>query len=585
MFIITSHAAHRTRVPLIMAKLSIPLTFAAGALVIAFWVFFFPKCAIHHPVRICDWLGLSPECLPAIASSGPFDFALAHWLLAAVLWSIGSANLIPAFRNYQAGRSCIMTLTTSGYAIITGFFAVFRAQYGLGKPLLIGAALHNLAEWSIAGQISRPTYAGKVRFITAAALWITIVCIGVALAPSVFVATIVEQSVGITMDFLLFVAFFELAVAGKDDQVKEFYFLPFVAVAVHLFLTILPLVFANFVVGQVDTFVLVNEVMIYISAIITHSIYYVFSVEFDAKCHPKQWHMDQRFMATGMRSKFIFGFAMGLIPLIGVPYHTGNCPSPEFILGTTAGTVHSGLGDAFAEKLAIAGLAEKARSFEGNLGYELFRNVQNPDEFRFVERWESVHAVEKWLSEGPAHGVFQDPVVKQLLQGGGLGSKAGYRPVHQSSDSSHSRPSETRSRVGGIYFEFGSECASVWRVISDWSNCSWVVGCTNARVHPDNSTLRDLFFGTRKITENLDYKDDTLMELKYTLVSPGGYSGVLALKPPSPTSQRAGSDKKGCAVAYRFVVDDKTFLLDDVYHSFLETRVPHLQKMFDGSTD
>lgn len=180
-----------------LPQLSLTATAAAAGAVIAFWVVSFPRCVVMHPVGKCEWLGLSVTCLPAIDRKSPWNFLLAHWLLAGVLFTIGVANAL----RIDTKRNCLTTIATSGYAIVTSSFAIFRAQFGLSKPLLIGAALHNLFEWMFVATVTHATLASKKQFIAKAAAWILLVVFTVALVPDIKIATILEQSVGIMLDF------------------------------------------------------------------------------------------------------------------------------------------------------------------------------------------------------------------------------------------------------------------------------------------------------------------------------------------------------------------------------------------------
>uniref|UniRef100_K3WV00 Uncharacterized protein n=1 Tax=Globisporangium ultimum (strain ATCC 200006 / CBS 805.95 / DAOM BR144) TaxID=431595 RepID=K3WV00_GLOUD len=126
-----------------LPQLSLSATAVVAALAIGFWVVSFPRCIIMHPVGECSWLGLTVNCLPAIDLESPWNYLLAHWLLAGVLFTIGCVNALAI--NFKGNY--LMTASTTGYVWITAAFAIFRAQYGIGKPLLIGAAMHNWFEW------------------------------------------------------------------------------------------------------------------------------------------------------------------------------------------------------------------------------------------------------------------------------------------------------------------------------------------------------------------------------------------------------------------------------------------------------
>lgn len=544
-----------------LPQLSLGVTAAAAGAIIGFWVVSFPRCIVMHPEGTCTWLGISVACLPAIDRDGPWNFYLAHWLLAGVLFSIGVLNALKVDRS----RNFIMTASSAGYAIVTASFAVFRAQYGVSKPLLIGAALHNLFEWVFVGSITHATGAAKKRFFGKATAWILFIVFIVALVPDVKLATIIEQSVGIMLDFFLVMSFFELSVMGPDAEVRSFYLLPFISTAVHLFLTILPLVFANFAVGSEGYFVVVNELMIYLSPIVTHAIYFVWGQAFDARCNDKG-DMEQRFMVKGYKFKMATAFAIGFIPLVGVASHSGSCQAPTVLTGTTLARVNPGLGDAFIDRIAQFKLVETARKAPGNVDYVLARNIQNPDEFRFIEKWESAEAVTQWITKGLPVEIFrEDPVMHQLLVGGKLEVQGAYMDVQPRAQIAH----------GGLAFTLGSPCAKVWGVVGNWHDCSWVIGCTKAHVH--NATSRTLHFAaaggqpTRHITETLlEYVDDDMM-LRYSFT---GYEGVVRFAPNATSG--------GCDTSYAFRKDGGATQVDGVYNEFLNHRIPLLQQMFSS---
>ncbi|KAF1334058.1 hypothetical protein FI667_g2108, partial [Globisporangium splendens] len=543
-------------VTLSKSQLNLSATAAVAALVIGFWVVSFPRCIIMHPVGECSWLGLTVNCLPAIDLESPWNYLLAHWLLAGVLFTIGCVNALAI--NFKGNY--LMTASMTGYVWITAAFAIFRAQYGIGKPLLIGAALHNWFEWIFVASITHATFASRKAMITKASMWITFIVLLVAIIPDTKAAVLVEQSVGIMLDFFLTMSFFELAVLGQDAEVRSFYLMPFISAAVHLFFTILPLVFANFVVGATTAFVVLNEFMIYISPVITHGIYYVWGQEFDRRCNDKG-DMEQRFMVKGATFKMAAAFGMGLIPLVGISLHSGSCQAPTVLTGTTVARVHPGLGDAFIDRVAQFNLVETAKKTPGCVDYVLTRNIQNPDEFRFIEKWETAEAVTAWIEKGlPSQLFHNDPIMRQLLVGGQLQVQGAYMDVAKPKEILH----------GGVAFTMGSSCSKVWSVVGKWDDCSWVIGCKHA--HLVNATTRTLHFANnREITETLDalYNED--MILKYSIQ---GYKGVVSLYNNATSG--------GCDATYSFRTDGKTYKVNDMYRDFMNNRVPKLQSMFSA---
>ena len=150
--------------------------------------------------------------------------------------------------------------------------------YHISRLLLIGAAIHNLAEWSILIQISAAnTTSTKVKDgLRRATFFIIIIVFLVVMMPTLELAVLIEQSFGIMLDFALPIMYWYMRFTGSSERVRSFYQYPAVAHTIHLLFTILPLVFANFHVGQLSwysSFYL--ETAIYISAPVTHILYMV----------------------------------------------------------------------------------------------------------------------------------------------------------------------------------------------------------------------------------------------------------------------------------------------------------------------
>lgn len=323
--------------------------------------------------------------------------------------------------------------------------------------------------------------------------------------------------------------------------------------------------FANFAVGSSGYFVVVNEFMIYLSPVVTHSIYYVWGQRFDAACNDKG-DMEQRFMVSGARFKMATAFAMGFIPLVGIAAHAGSCEAPTVLLGTTLARVQPGMGDAFRDRIAHFKLVETALETPGCVDYVLTRNIQNPDEFRFLEKWETAEAVTQWIDKGLPVEVFRnDAVMRQLLIGGQLVIQGAYMDVVPPQAIEH----------GGLAFSVGSACPRVWGVVGNWSDCSWVIGCTRAHMH--NATTRTLHLEApsgqlpKHLTETLDERYDDDMALKYSLP---GYEGRVRLAPNATSG--------GCEVSYTFRTDGGAARVDAVYKDFLTTRIPALQAKFSN---
>jgi quinol monooxygenase YgiN len=272
--------------------------------------------------------------------------------------------------------------------------------------------------------------------------------------------------------------------------------------------------------------------------------------------------MEQRYMVGGATFKMTMAFFMGLIPLVGIGLHAGSCQAPTVLTGTALARVNPGLGDAFVDRIAQFKLVETAKETPGCVDYVLTRNIQNPDEFRFVEKWESVGAVTAWMEKGLPTELFRnDPIMRQLLVGGQLQVQGAYVNVQMPKTVSH----------GGVTFTMGRSCEMVWKVVGNWSDCSWVIGCKHTRVH--NETSRTLHFvNNRQVDVTLLELDNEDMSLKYTVP---GYGGNLTL-------HTNAKSEGGCDIAYAFRVDGQRYHVDAVYKDFLDNHVQPLKDMFSS---
>eukprot|EP00731_Ephydatia_muelleri_P024301 Em0016g572a len=490
-----------------------------------------PWCVVPPVDKICSFYGIRIPCVPAINFEDIFglEVEMGHWITFILLVLIGILNL--------------------------------------SRFLLIGAALHNLAEWSILIQVSNScTTSTKIKdALRRATFFILTIVILVVMMPSLFLAVLVEQSFGIMLDFALPLLFWYMYVTG-NERVRSFYQLPVVAHTVHLLFTILPLVFANFHVGITSwysSFFL--ETAVYISGPITHVLYMKEATE-------KEKPADV--IPTELRAKYIIwflvaGYSLGLVPLVAVPFAMGpcqdtpHCAGSTAIMGTSVAVVHPGFGIAFQDMVSSKRLVERARAAKGNLEYELYGDVQDPDTFRFVEHWASRESLQAWMTE--IHPLFQESAMKNLLVGEKLQQFGGY---------SYYQSSECRSvDSGAIFFEVGASCDKVWSVVSNWSDCSWVIGCDYAVITEPNTRRLHMKDGSTVLVV-LRKLNKGNKELVYEVLQPfQGYTG-------SVNTPDTGS-APGCNATYRFtVLKNATPSADFVYADFLNIRVPGLKKLF-----
>jgi quinol monooxygenase YgiN len=392
----------------------------------------------------------------------------------------------------------------------------------------------------------------------------------------------VEQLAGITADFgLVFLFLYMYLTNFGNPEIKSFYFYPALAHTVHLLFTILPLVFANFHTGYTswyNSFFL--ETAIYVSAPITHILYMVWSIDVDKKrSEPdekdKTGQLPPAFRVNNLKTFLGLGFICGLITIVGVPLSMGVCPTApncvpsREITGTSVAVVQPGFDLAFEDYIYSQQLQSKALAFKGNKGYSLVKDLMHPHTYRFIEHWESKEHVDEWLAQVGSK-VFSQPALMNLLVGGHLQQLTGYVNLLPSScrNTSH----------GGVVIDVKSSCDRVWSVVSDWSDCSWVIGCKFAVV--DRSTnIRSLHIEDGSRVDMALHKLDQLNhELVYEIVSAGSLTGFIGIIAIDDT----GSTPNGCRILYQFSVPktQNAVSIEALYQEFFSHRVPALQNLF-----
>ena len=253
--------------------------------------------------------------------------------------------------------------------------------------------------------------------------------------------------------------------------------------------------------------------------------------------------------------------------MIGFCPATPHCTHKTDVIGTSVAVVHPGFDVAFEDLVAARNLVESAQVAKGNRGYELVKDIQNPNTFRFVEHWDSAVNRNAWL-EKVHTAVFEEPAMKNLLVGG----KLSHFEVH-----SHYQPSECRDSVAGaISFDVAASCDKLWGVVSNWSDCTWVSGCLYAVPDPrNNSRVLHMQTGStfHQVLRKIDVSD---RELIYEEAPSGGRKGFTGHIKAAETGRAPG-----CHSTYRFVVAKGGVNLDYVYDDLLNVQVPRIKKVFN----
>lgn len=558
-----------------------------------------PFCRVEPIQTECTFLGITLPCdLPLTPlEDGNVNFLLGQeeghlWVFVSLFFFIGLYALSYAQKPWNIHKDS-MKLITALYSAETAWFALFRFYFGLGRPLIVGAALHNLFEWWIVIHLASGITATNVMsFSTMAVFWIFFV-VGIAvMLPSLAGAFIFEQSTGILLDFAMPLMFLNMYVFAEDREARDFYFKPALAHWLHILFTILPLVFANFHVGFIswyNSFYL--ETAIYLSAPMTHILYCLWSWDYDKLRADKltvknestndDGLIPEKYRIKNVKRYLITGFLLGQFFLVFVPFgimgqcdEQADCLPDGIITGTSVATVKEGSAYAFEDLVANSKLVENARAFEGNVHYELVKSVQGSNDYRFIEKWSSQEALQNWLNTGTPAKLFTGEPMKGVLESGALHDLNGY--ITPTSSSCRSYDS------GRVSFSVNQKCKVVWKDIGNWSNCNWIKGCEYVEVkpNPDGSSTpyRELHFENGVIVGTIQlFIIDEKREMKYEIYkipeATAGYTGHIKLN---------DGTRGGCDVEYKFTVPRGKGKMTgaQIYEDFYGSRVPYLKKLY-----
>ncbi|KAG7363272.1 hypothetical protein IV203_026632 [Nitzschia inconspicua] len=245
-----------------------------------------PFCAARiSDSENCSVLGITIPCHKAF-SAETLD-AFGDGLLASHIWTflvtlvIGVASLWNIKEPWDFRRHSLM-ITCGLYAVETSFFAIIRFFFGVCKPLVALAALHNLFEWSIVLHVAHGTTNRNVlcKRLGIAALFINVQIIICLCVPDFETSLGLEMVFGLMMDFgipLLFLSQFSC------PHRKKLYGCAAAAHSIHLLGTILPLVFAiHFSSSHASWFGgFFLEILINITVPLTHFLYCYWSYQID----------------------------------------------------------------------------------------------------------------------------------------------------------------------------------------------------------------------------------------------------------------------------------------------------------------
>jgi len=606
-----------------------------------------PFCVVKPAEEYCTFLGIKVDCFKGLDLDGPFGTNLeyGHIFTFVFLTIIGVWNIMYARFPWDMRDS--MKLTTGYYAIVTGIFALCRLGWGISRPLLMGAAAHNLAEWiiffHIAGFVTS-TYQLRI-WIGLSTFFILTIVVLVEMVPILLGQIAVEQFTGIIADFLLWILFTGKWYLSKksNPEASKFYTFPALATTLHLWLTIVPLVYANFFVYQTSWLTLIMEGAVYISAPITHILYFYWSFEVD-KFHwpepptnpasPAWVHMQapKEKETKGAKDKkgedggkkeapkaggaaaapspskaapasasssgngqldsfddvipanlritandakgiglliFLVLVSAGLafLTLRYVPLHVmGFCKETPCHLTTAVyynaeALVHPGFGPSF-ENLAES-LIKGTLIAPGNLDFLVSKSNSRANTYLITSKWSSEPDLMAWKN-GLLKQVMT-PALKGLLVSGDLSNDDVNKEIGWPN---------CRSPVdfGAFSATLGSSCANVWKVVSNWSDCSWISNCLYVVVDP--SLKRAIHTADGRLATNETLR--SAVEKDHTLVYEGteipGYVATVTL-----TDSKDGAE---CEFRYSFSIKRNPNVLAYIYKDLYANRIPHLKQRF-----
>jgi quinol monooxygenase YgiN len=623
------------------------------------WLLLLPKYWIQHDIESCALFGLTAECIQSVPRTVPVritHIALASTLIFLGYKTVSSINATQ-FSDYFLISNRMRTVL-GYYAAVTGLFSILRAFFHLGKPLLVGAAAHNLGELLALAQLLNITPEYVENWSRKATIWICLVIATIIGAPSMTIAIVVEQASGIVVDYLSLAVLIALFVSQKPDStMKNAYGKALFAMFVHIFFTILPLVLANFSVGETGLFYYLNETIVVISSIATHWILWGFAEDFDQLVNqqrppsnavgqlggdfpfnleptsalllappvvdpgqsasssppPNQNNepaspvvatIGQSILNLLSRRPIVLLFVgclmAGLASVVILPQSLTPIRSTIYsphghqfvetsVIGTSVAKVHYGLGEAFLDHIESTQLITSARRAPGNLQYDLHRNIQNPDEFRFVEVWITKQALEDWLKNGKPKEIFgDDKITRSLLFNQTLFDLEAYQRLYPASQSISRDatyipivPPQIIPSKGGIHFEVVSSCDKVWSIISNISDCTWVLGCKSAIVDEIDPDVRYMtMMDDSKITMRFLKLNSSQYSLNYNLKENSYFGNILLRKLNNSGDDNNNNNGYNCEVSYQFSTPGGKLAVDKVYRDFWENRVPFLQKLF-----
>jgi len=250
--------------------------------------FFPPMCrAVVSEQDDCTFMGITIPCFKVFNKDTVAHFGMG--LEMAAIWTFVITfliGLVPLckivdemwYSGNNNWNSSALKIACALYSVETAIFALIRYYWGVCKPLVAAAAVHNLCEWGIVLSIST-NYKELEKYLPMAAFFITFLVTLCICVPNLFLSLGLEQSFGIMLDFGMPIMF---TLQLLDNEKRKIYLLPAIAHTVHIFGTILPLVYSIMLSNHVSWFsTFFLEILINVTVPAAHFIYCYWSFDLE----------------------------------------------------------------------------------------------------------------------------------------------------------------------------------------------------------------------------------------------------------------------------------------------------------------
>eukprot|EP00577_Skeletonema_sp_RCC1716_P010526 CAMPEP_0113413536 /NCGR_PEP_ID=MMETSP0013_2-20120614/23490_1 /TAXON_ID=2843 ORGANISM="Skeletonema costatum, Strain 1716" /NCGR_SAMPLE_ID=MMETSP0013_2 /ASSEMBLY_ACC=CAM_ASM_000158 /LENGTH=834 /DNA_ID=CAMNT_0000300241 /DNA_START=16 /DNA_END=2520 /DNA_ORIENTATION=- /assembly_acc=CAM_ASM_000158 len=250
--------------------------------------FFPPMCrAVVSEQDDCTFMGITIPCFKVFNKDTVAHFGMG--LEMAAIWTFVITfliGLVPLckivdemwYSGNNNWNSSALKIACALYSVETAIFALIRYYWGVCKPLVAAAAVHNLCEWGIVLSISM-NYKELEKYLPMAAFFITFLVTLCICVPNLFLSLGLEQSFGIMLDFGMPIMF---TLQLLDNEKRKIYLLPAIAHTVHIFGTILPLVYSIMLSNHVSWFsTFFLEILINVTVPAAHFIYCYWSFDLE----------------------------------------------------------------------------------------------------------------------------------------------------------------------------------------------------------------------------------------------------------------------------------------------------------------